>query len=84
MFPTVGRIVHFVHEFPARTPEDQTRIVHLAAIITWTAPEMGELVTLTVFPPANDDHHTQKFTAVDYDGETMRPGTWHWPERVPE
>ena len=19
---------------------------------------------------------------VPYDGETMRPGTWHWPERV--
>lgn len=75
MKPSVGRIVHYVSRGSADgifQPECR------AAIITDISENNGR-VALCVLNPQGvffdwDLHHN----------EDKSPGTWHWPERVPE
>jgi hypothetical protein len=65
MNPSVGRIVHFVHEGN-----------HLAAIIVkvWSVG----CVNLHVFP---DNLEPMYRTSVTFDEAGSQNYTWHWPER---
>jgi len=94
MKPSVGRIVHYVAygtpggEFPAG--------ICRAAVVTETYRVGGLNATGTIFTVEEDGsireaglcvlNPTGQFfnRAVPHDEETKKPGTWHWPERVPE
>lgn len=74
MRATVSRIVHYV-------PRGEAVLVTggcQSAIVTGHSPSGEE--TLTVFGPYGLAILSQ---GVQHD-EEKSPGTWHWPERVPE
>jgi len=90
MSPSIGRIVHYVQEKPARyqPSEGPKLLVHLPAIITvvWS----DTCVNLMVFSDGSnseaDDTNfrcTKWVTSPNLDeSETPQALTWHWPEKV--
>lgn len=72
----VGRIVHYT----------AYNNVCLASIITGINPDKPGQVNLVVFTSlpnvnGNDSGGVQFHFHVNY-SEEVKPGTWHWPERV--
>ncbi len=84
--PAIGRIVHYV--LTGGYSEGQ----HRPAIIVryWESESPLQRVQLQVFTDASNDYmigipgSTGMFwaTSIPY-SETAEPGTWHWPEFVP-
>jgi hypothetical protein len=75
--PSVGRVVHYV---AYGTPGGEYRAgAHRAAIIT-DAPISSRVVGLCILNPTGLFFNVA--TPYDETGET--PGTWHWPEYVPD
>jgi hypothetical protein len=68
--PTVGRTVHFYHEYSEKHP------FPLAAMITGTYQGTFE-VALTVFYPGDG---TESFLQVPW-SEEPKSGHWSWPPR---
>lgn len=74
--PSIGRTVHYVAygtpggEFPAGA--------HRAAIITEVHAD--NVISLCAINPTGLFFHT----ATPFDPTAQKPGTWHWPEYVPE
>jgi len=78
--PSVGRVVHVVtfegHHRPADVidPQDGTTICVLAKIKPWDLMRENE-------------QHGGVLWFLDecvYDPTGLQPGSWHWPEYVPE
>jgi hypothetical protein len=73
--PSVGRIVHYVsYGSPGGEFTSECR----AAIVTMVHTNSN--VDLCVVNPTGLFFNT----SVKQDPEEMRPGTWHWPEIIPE
>jgi hypothetical protein len=84
MKPSVGRIVHYVSY---GTPGGEYKSVCRAAVIAEVTDLGGpyinaedlpkDPVTLCVLNPSG-----LFFNECEYDDDSHRGGTWHWPERV--
>ena len=77
MRPSAGRVVHYVPDEHSAVLTDRCQ----AAIVT-AAPSADEAAVLTVFPPG--EFLLVLSGPVPHDEEGKAPGTWHWPERLPE
>ena len=92
--PAVGRIVHYIatgEERPMRLvppleppcehghviTEYEGRDMHRAAIVTYVSTCHQNEVSLHVMTSTG----TYDMQDVEFDSESKRPGTWHWPER---
>lgn len=75
MRATTSRIVHYVPLADVVLTPDECQF----AIVTGHSPSGEE--TLTVFGPYGITILPQ---GVQHDEDGKAPGTWHWPERVPE
>ncbi len=76
--PSVGRMVHYVSY---GSPNKEFVPSHRAAVVTevHNPGEPTSVLSLCVLNPTG-----MYFSVGIYYDETCAPGTWHWPEYVPE
>lgn len=72
----IGRVVHYV---AYGTPKNEfPQGVHRAAIVTEIEDKEKGIVTLCVLNPTGMFFNSH----LEFDKTALRPGTWHWPEKV--
>lgn len=88
MTPSIGRIAHYVSY---GTPGGEYKSECRAAVITEVTGDPLESVGLAVLGPAGvffnravpHDELPPAGKILPGERATHRPGTWHWPERIP-